>query len=134
MDPKGATDMSNFGPRNTVPEAYKNRNLYEHNPVVTLMRSSKDDSKKVGEFIVKKLKRAKNPAAVQVWIPLGGVSMIATPGGPFADHEADEVLCQTIREGLKGSDIKIVEDQRDINDAGFAVDIADAMAGLMGYV
>ncbi|CAN8098123.1 unnamed protein product [Discula destructiva] len=127
----GATDMSNFGPQDTVPEGYQSRNLYEHNPVVTLMRSSKQDSKQVGEFIVKKLKRAKNPAAVQVWLPLGGVSMISTPGGPFADQEADEILFQTLREGLKGSDVKLVEDERDINDKGFATDIADELARLM---
>lgn len=124
--------MSNFGPKETVPEAFRDRNLYEHNPVVTLMRSSKQECKEVGEFIVKKLKAAKNPGAVQVWLPLGGVSMIATPGGPFEDQEADEMLFQTITEGLKGSDIKIVEDERDINDKGFAADIADALARLMG--
>ncbi|KAJ4423109.1 hypothetical protein N0V82_002238 [Gnomoniopsis sp. IMI 355080] len=128
----GATDMSNFGPKNTVPEAYRSRNLYEHNPVVTLMRSSKDESKQVGEFIVKKVKMAKTPKAVQVWLPLGGVSMIATPGGPFADAEADETLFETIRAGLKGTEIKVVEDQRDVNDQGFAQDVADALAGLMG--
>lgn len=123
--------MSNFGPRNSVPEAYRSRNLYEHNPVVTLMRSSKDESRQVGEFIVKKVKQAKNPKALQVWLPLGGVSMIATPGGPFADAEADETLFETIRDGLKGTEIKVVEDQRDVNDKGFAEDVADALAGLM---
>lgn len=124
--------MSNFGPKDTVPEAYRSRNLYEHNPVVTLMRSSKDESKQVGDFIVKKVKMAKNPKAVQVWLPLGGVSMIATPGEPFADAEADETLFEAIRTGLKGTEIKVVEDQRDVNDQGFAEDIADALAGLMG--
>lgn len=124
--------MSNFGPMKSVPEVYRNRNLYEHNPVVTLMRSSPDESRQVGEFIVQKVKKAKNPKAVQVWLPLGGVSMIATPGGPFADEEADEALFQTIRDGLKGTEVKVVEDTRDVNNKEFAEDIADALAGLMG--
>lgn len=128
----GATDMSNFGPKNTVPEAYRQRRLYEHNPVVTLMRSSPNESKKVAEFIVDKLKGAKTPAAVQVWLPLGGVSMIATPEGPFADKEADDVLFSTIKKGLDGSGIEIIEDPRDINNDGFARDIAEALAQLMG--
>ncbi|KAJ4393253.1 hypothetical protein N0V93_002461 [Gnomoniopsis smithogilvyi] len=128
----GATDMSNFGPKNTVPEVYRSRNLYEHNPVVTLMRSSKDESKQVGDFIVKKVNKAKNPKAVQVWLPLRGVSMIATPGGPFADADADEALFETIRAGLEGTEVRVVEDKRDINDKGFAEGIADALAGLMG--
>lgn len=124
--------MSNFGPKDTVPEAYKHRNLYEHNPVVTLMRSSKDECRQIGEFIVDKVKKAKDPKTVQVWLPLGGVSMISTPGGPFADAEADEALFQTLRDGLRGTGIDVVEDARDVNDKGFAEDVADAMAELMG--
>lgn len=130
----GATDMSNFGPRNTVPEGYvkDGRRLYEHNPVVTLMRSSVEECKQVGEHIVRKVKGAKEPAAVQVWLPLGGVSMLSTPGAPFEDRDADEVLFGTIREGLKGSGVEVVEDKRDINDEGFAKDIANALARMMG--
>lgn len=128
----GAVDMSNFGPRDTVPEKYRDRNLYEHNTVVTLMRSSEDECRRVGRFIVEKLRAAKRPEAVQVWLPLGGVSMISTPGGPFADEAADEVLFSTIREGLEGSGVKVVEDRRDINDKGFATDIAEALVQLMG--
>lgn len=129
----GATDMTNFGPRSTVPEKYKERKLYEHNPTVTLMRSSAEECRQVGEFIVEKLRsHAKRPEMVQLWIPLGGVSMIATPGGPFADEEADRALFSYVRDGLAGSGIKVVEDQRDINDEGFAHDIADALAGLLG--
>jgi uncharacterized protein (UPF0261 family) len=129
----GATDMSNFGPISTVPEKYKDRKLYEHNPVVTLMRSSKEECKQVGEFIVKKLKEyAKNPEMVEVWLPLGGVSMIATPGGPFEDADADEVLFQTVTNGLSSTEIRVVSDKRAINDPGFARDIAEALARKMG--
>lgn len=127
----GAVDMSNFGPKDTVPEKYKGRNLYEHNPVVTLMRSSEDESRQVGQFIVEKVQRAEKPGLVQVWLPLGGVSMISTSGGPFEDKDADEALFSTIREGLEGSLVKLVEDKRDINDEGFSRDIAEALARLM---
>lgn len=127
----GATDMTNFGPKTTVPEKYKGRKLYEHNPTVTLMRSSPEECRQVGEFIAEKLKaHAQRPEMVQLWMPLGGVSMIATPGGPFADEEADRVLFSSVRHGLAGSGIKVVEDQRDVNDEGFAHDIADALAEL----
>lgn len=129
----GAVDMTNFGPRNTVPDKYRGRNFYEHNPTVTLMRSSEEESKQVAQFIANKLKKAKRLEVVQVWLPLGGVSMISTPGGPFADEKADHALFSTIKEGLKQSGIIIVEDQRDINDQGFAKDIAEALAQLMGF-
>lgn len=129
----GATDMSNFGPKGTVPECYEDRKLYEHNPVVTLMRTSKDEAQQVGKFIVDKLiKHAKDPNAIQVWLPLGGVSTIAVPGGPFADSEADVVLFQTLRDGLAKSGIEVVDDKRAINNEEFAHDIAEALIAKMG--
>jgi uncharacterized protein (UPF0261 family) len=129
----GATDMTNFGPKDSVPERYKDRKLYEHNPVVTLMRTSKEEARQVGGHIVGKLtKHAKNPNTIQVWLPLGGISMIAVPDGPFADGEVDAVLFQTVRDGLLGSGIEVVEDKRAINDEDFAHDIAEALVAKMG--
>ena len=37
----GALDMVNFGPRETVPPQFEDRNLYVHNPTVTLMRTTR---------------------------------------------------------------------------------------------
>jgi uncharacterized protein (UPF0261 family) len=129
----GATDMTNFGPLSTVPERYRKRKLYEHNQMVTLMRTSSDEAREVGNFIVERLaSHAKDPGAIQIWLPIGGVSLIAVPGGPFADKEADAVLFQTVRDGLAGSGIAIVEDERAINDEGFAHDIAEALVRKMG--
>jgi uncharacterized protein (UPF0261 family) len=129
----GATDMANFGPRNTVPERYQERKLYEHNSLVTLMRTSAIETRQVGEFIAKKLKdHARDQTVIQVWLPMGGLSMIATPGGPFADADADAELFQAIKEGLAGSDIKVIEDKRDVNDTGFAKAIAEALISKMG--
>jgi len=128
----GATDMSNFGQFSAVPEHYKDRKLYEHNSLVTLMRTSKEEAEQLGNFIVEKLKRfTKNPDMVEVWLPTGGISMIAVPGGPFEDAEADATLFQVIRNGLAGSGIKIVEDKRAINAEGFAHDIAEALVAKM---
>lgn len=125
----GATDMVNFGAMDTVPERYKERKLFEHNPVVTLMRTSPEEAAQVGEFIVSKLTTySKDSNAVEVWLPKGGISMIATPGSPFADEEADARLFQVIEEGLQNSGIRVVEDPRPVNDAGFARDIAEALA------
>ena len=129
----GATDMSNFGPKSTVPERYHDRLLYEHNPVVTLMRTSVDEAKAVGEFIVNKLKKhAKQEEMVEVWLPKGGVSIISTPGGPFADHEADKEMFQVVRDGLSETSIPVVEDDRAINDTSYATDIADAFVRKLG--
>lgn len=124
----GATDMSNFGPKNTVPERYSARKLYEHNPMVTLMRTSKKEATDVGRFISTQLKQhVRDPAMVEVWLPRGGISMIATPDAPFEDTEADQAMFHAIKDGLTGSGINIKEDEREINNASFAKDIADAL-------
>ena len=39
----GALDMVNFGPRETVPPQFDDRNLYVHNPTVTLMRTTPEE-------------------------------------------------------------------------------------------
>jgi uncharacterized protein (UPF0261 family) len=129
----GATDMTNFGPVNTVPERYKDRKLYGHNPVVTLMRTSVDEATQVGEFIATKLKsHAKTPEVIQVWFPKGGISMIAVPDGPLEDQKADAALFDALRNGLRDSDIQINEDERAVNDESFAHDIAEALVAKIG--
>jgi len=128
----GATDMVNFGPKSTVPDKYAGRKLFEHNPTVTLMRTTKEECKMVGEFLAKKVKGfAKEPENVQIWVPRGGVSIIATPGQVFADEEADTALAETVKEGLQGTGAKVVEDARDINDPRFAVDLAKSLMKLI---
>lgn len=129
----GALDMCNFGPKSTVPEKYQERKLFEHNPTVTLMRTNVEESRAIANFIVEKVKSfTKDKKMVQVLLPLGGVSIIATPGGPFHDAEADEALFSTLQTGLKDSGVEIVEDERAINDEGFAVDIAKRLIQMMG--
>lgn len=125
--------MCNFGPRSTVPEKYQNRKLFEHNPTVTLMRVNAEESGAIAASIVDKVKtHTKRKDMVQVLLPLGGVSMIATPDGPFYDAEADDALFSTVRDGLKDFGVEVVEDQRAINDEGFAVDVAKRLVTMMG--
>jgi uncharacterized protein (UPF0261 family) len=124
----GATDMVNFGAKSTVPEQYQKRLLFEHNPTVTLMRTTKEECKMIGDFIVGKIKSfVKDPEKVEVWLPRGGVSLIATPRQVFADEEADTVLAETIKKGLRGTGVRVLEDNRDVNNAGFAIDMAESL-------
>lgn len=127
----GATSMVNFGPRSTVPPKYSERQLYEHNPTVTLMRTSKEECVAVGEFIVEKLKMCSKPKNCHLVIPTRGVCMISVPGAPFADEEADQAMFLTIKNGLTDSNIKVLDDHRDINDEGFAQDISKRLVKIM---
>ena len=117
----GALDMVNFGPAETVPPEFRGRNLYVHNPTVTLMRTTPDECRELGRRIGRKLSGAEGPTAL--FIPLRGVSMIAGEGGPFHDAAADEALFEGLRETLAES-VEVRELDLDINDPAFA----DAMA------
>lgn len=127
----GATSMVNFGPKTTVPEKYAGRHLYEHNPTVTLMRTSSEECRVVGNFITEQLKKSVNQDKVQVVLPLGGVCMLSTPGGPFADSDADRELFDNLETGLKDTAIKVVRDDREINNEGFAIDISKRLISLL---
>ncbi|KAK5656456.1 hypothetical protein OQA88_4839 [Cercophora sp. LCS_1] len=127
----GATDMVNFGAKDTVPEQYKSRKLYEHNSAVTLMRVDKEEASKVAEHITGYLSLVEIYELVELWIPKGGVSIMSKEGGVFEDKQVDAVLFNGIKEGLKDSLVVVKEDERDINDEGFARDLADAFVKLM---
>ncbi len=94
----GALDMVNFGAWDTVPERFKARKLYRHNPTVTLMRTTADECRAIGEFIAAKLNAMRGP--VRFLIPEGGVSAIDRPGQPFHDPEADRALFAAIEQAL----------------------------------
>ena len=130
----GACDMVNFGPRSTLPEKFTkgDRNIYEHNPSVTLMRTNVEECKQIGDLIGSKLKNfSQNRSLVLVVLPTGGVSMISKPGGPYHDKEADDTLFAAIEDALKGTDIEVIRDERDINDEAFALETAKKLVRLV---
>ncbi|KAB8220336.1 hypothetical protein BDV33DRAFT_172573 [Aspergillus novoparasiticus] len=128
----GACDMVNFGPRNTIPDRYEGRLIYEHNPTVTLVRPNAEETMAVARFIAEKLRTcAVKPELIRLVLPTGGISMIDTPGQPFYDPEVDEVLFSTLEKELEGSGISIVRDLRAINDPEFAVRVADMLGDLI---
>jgi uncharacterized protein (UPF0261 family)/ABC-type branched-subunit amino acid transport system ATPase component len=115
----GALDMVNFGAWETVPERFKARRLYKHNPTVTLMRTTADECRAIGEFIARKLNAMRGP--LRFLIPEGGVSAIDKPGGPFHDPEADRMLFDTIAQQFRaGPERKLVRLPHHINDEAFA--------------
>jgi len=112
----GATDMVNFGPRDSVPPAFTDRLLLEHNPTVTLMRTTIEENRALGEQIARRASRAEGPTCLM--LPLEGVSAVDREGQPFDDPSAREALFDAIRE--HHGDVELVEVARHINDADFA--------------
>lgn len=121
----GALDMANFGPWESVPERFRGRRLYRHNPSVTLMRTTTDECRAIGEFLVGKINAMRGP--VRFLIPEGGVSSIDKPGQPFHDPDADRVLFETIERGFRaGPDRQLLRLPHHINDEAFAQALVDA--------
>jgi uncharacterized protein (UPF0261 family)/ABC-type branched-subunit amino acid transport system ATPase component len=115
----GALDMVNFHARDTVPGRFAGRNLYIHNPNVTLMRTTREENEAIGRWIVERLNRMEGP--VRFLIPEGGVSLIDAPGKPFHDPEADRMLFTTIeRNFVPGRNRRLVRLPYNINDPLFA--------------
>ena len=48
MNSIGAVDMVNFCPRSTVPPRFEGRKFYQHNPNVTLMRTTPEENAEIG--------------------------------------------------------------------------------------
>lgn len=114
----GALDMVNFGAKNTVPEHFRDRNLYVHNPQVTLMRTTPEENTRMGQWIGEKLNQCEGP--VRFLIPEGGVSMIDAPGQPFYDPEADAALFEALEATVRQTDSRqLIRLPNNINDRQF---------------
>jgi uncharacterized protein (UPF0261 family) len=113
----GALDMVNFGPPDTVPEKFRCRRFYQHNPTVTLMRTTPEENDRLGKEIAEKASAAQGPMAVVV--PLRGVSAIDAEGKPFWWPEADAALFQSLRNWISPR-VEMIELDMHINDPAFA--------------
>jgi uncharacterized protein (UPF0261 family) len=118
----GCLDMVNFGAPETVPTNFAGRLFYQHNPAVTLMRTTPQENKELGEMLAGKLNQATGP--VVLLLPLQGVSGIDRVGKAFFDPVADKSLFDALRANV-GSNVKLLEFDRHINDPEFAAAIAD---------
>jgi uncharacterized protein (UPF0261 family) len=125
----GALDMVNFGPSDTVPEKFRGRRLYPHNPTVTLMRTTPEENDRLGKEIAEKASAARGPAAVLV--PLRGVSAIDAEGKPFWWPEADAALFQSLRNWMSPH-VELIELDLHINDPGFADAAAETLLRWLG--
>ena len=115
----GALDMVNFRAIETVPAHCAGRNLFRHNPQVTLMRTTAEENRQIGGWIAEKLNRCSGP--VRFLIPEKGVSVLDAPGQPFHDPEADAALFNAIEDALhQTADRRLESIPCHINDPEFS--------------
>jgi uncharacterized protein (UPF0261 family) len=127
----GALDMVNFGPMASVPERYRGRTLHVHNPTVTLMRTTPEESARIGRWIGERLNLMEGP--VRFFLPEGGVSALDAPGRPFSDPRADEELFKALEATVRQtSSRRLIRVPANINDAQFSTDVAGEFRRLFG--
>ncbi len=120
----GCLDMVNFWAPETIPERFRGRRFYQHNPNITLMRTTPEECSELGRIIAAKLNRSTGPVAV--FLPLRGWSMIDSPGGPFWWPETHDAFRDAIKANLR-PDIPVRELDLNINDPEFARQCAEQL-------
>ena len=120
----GCLDMVNFGPPETVPSRFKGRKFYQHNPQVTLMRTTAEECAELGKIMAEKLNLSQAP--VTVLIPWKGISVISAPDQPFHDALADQALFEMLKANLR-KEIEVIEMDCNINDPAFAAACAGTL-------
>ncbi len=127
----GALDMVNFGPPETVPQRYRGRVLYPHNPQVTLMRTTPEECAHMGHWIAGRLNAMEGP--VRFFLPEGGVSALDAPGAAFFDPEARTALFRAIEATLRpGPNRRLIRLPHHINDPAFAAAVVEEFRRLHG--
>ena len=125
----GALDMVNFGPQDTVPEKFRGRKFVVHNPSVTLMRTTIDENRQMGQWIGKRLNEMNGH--VRFFLPMGGVSMLDAPGQAFYDPDADEALFAAIEATVRSTPQRqVIRVAANINDAVFVQTVVSAFLSI----
>ena len=120
----GCLDMVNFGAPETVPSKFADRTFYQHNPQVTLMRTSPEECAELGRILAEKINLSIAP--VTVLLPLKAISVISAPGQKFHDPIADRILFTALKAFLR-KDIEVVELDCAINAPQFAKACAEKL-------
>jgi uncharacterized protein (UPF0261 family) len=124
----GCLDMVNFWEPGSVPEKFEKRRFYQHNPNITLMRTTVEENRQLGRILAEKLNQCRGRAAV--FLPLKGLSMVDAPGGAFWDPAADGALFTALKENVM-EQIPVTELDCNINDEEFARACARSLLEMM---
>lgn len=123
----GATDMVNFGPRDSIPGRFADRQFFVHNPTVTLMRTTDEENSQLGQTIGCKVAQSTGPT--EVFLPLQGVSAIDRTGQPFDSPSARKRLFQALVEHAGSVPCHSMDCH--INDPAFAEAMAHRLVELI---
>jgi uncharacterized protein (UPF0261 family) len=118
----GCVDFFNQGAPETVPERYRNRKSYYHNPVATLVRLDRDEMAELGRVVAQRLNESRGP--VRVVAPSQGFSLADVEGGDLWDPDADAAFLEALSSGLRAEMAFELVDTH-VNDPAFADLVAE---------
>jgi uncharacterized protein (UPF0261 family) len=124
----GCVDFFNQGAPETVPERYRGRRSYYHNPVATLVRLEPDEMADVGRTVAERLNEARGP--VRVVVPTRGFSLADVEGGDLWHPEADAAFVDALGSSLR-PDIPFETHDTHVNDPRFADLVAERYLALV---
>jgi uncharacterized protein (UPF0261 family) len=124
----GGLDMVRFGPLSMVPDRYRTRKLHQHNPTITLMRTTPEECRQLGELIATRLNSALGPT--RILLPMRGLSNVDRAGGVFEDEGARATLFSALRQKLEPH-VACIEMDLHINDPAFGRALAAELIGLL---
>jgi uncharacterized protein (UPF0261 family) len=128
----GALDViviSSTGLPDPLPERFRGRPIYLHDDVVAATRAMPDECRELAATVARKLNATAGPTAL--FVPLRGLSLLSTKGQVLHDPGADDVLFSTLRELVDASTVEVHEIDADLNDAAFALAMANRLDELV---
>jgi uncharacterized protein (UPF0261 family) len=123
----GCVDFSVFHAGH-IPEALRDRPVYDHNPEYTLVRTTRDEMLEIAGIFGERLGAAKGPVVLAV--PTRGLSIPNVPGGAFWDPETDAAFLQALQQEL-GARFPIHTYEMHVNDPAFGEQVADLFIQLI---
>lgn len=124
----GGLEYLCFGPRESIPQRWRRRRTYMHNPYNANVKVTRGEMARVGEAMAARLSAASGPTAVLV--PLGGWSVYGAPGGVLHDAAGNRSLLKALKARLR-KDIPYREIDAHINDGAFVDACVDRLVTYM---
>lgn len=112
----------------SVPAHMRERPVYDHNPEYTLVLATHDEKRQMGRIFAERVNQT--TADAHIVMPLNGLSIPATPDGPFWDPEGDAIFLAELRANIR-PDIPVQTVDLHINDPELGRLVADLFTTLM---
>jgi len=123
----GALDVINFGPADSVPARFADRDVVVHNPSVCAVRTTPEEAAHVAGTLVRRLAAGAGPRAVVV--PAGALSRYDEAGGPFADPAVGDAVRAVLHRAASGG-VAVHTVPAGVNDEAFSAAVVRVFAGL----